>query len=73
MRIRYGFNYLVFLIRSDSVFVVMETAGKRVPAPGGSVRRHPGIFRGPDFPALHERSGPDQASVDQTKGGNAQH
>lgn len=51
----------------------METAGKRVPAPGGSVRRHPGIFRGPDFPALHERSGPDQTSVDQTKGGNGQH
>lgn len=51
----------------------METACKRVPAPGGSVRRHPGILRGPDVPALHERRGPDQASVDQTEGGNAQH
>lgn len=63
----------MFLIRSDSVFVVVETACKRAPAPGGSVRRHPGILGGPDVPALHERRGPDQASVDQTKGGNAQH
>lgn len=62
-----------FLNRSDFIFVVMEAAGERVPAAGGSGGGHPGILGGPDLPALNQRRGPDQEPVDETPGGNSQH
>lgn len=59
LRIRYGFNYLVFLIRLDFVFVVMEMVGKCVLVLGGSVCWYLGIFWGLDFLVFYERSGFD--------------
>ena len=62
-----------FLNRSDFIFVVMEAAGERVPAAGGSGGGHPGILGGPDLPALNQGRGPDQEPVDETPGGNSQY